>query len=92
MADPAVISCPVNTWTKVATNVSQGYVWKKQHQQLVWVWTQKDTGNPAPTDLTKAVYFTGECAKIDSSVGIDVYMYPISKATITGNPSVIVIL
>lgn len=79
MADPAIVACTKDAWTKVATNVTAGQIWIKNtgpHYRQTYVMT----GNPAPTDLSKAVNFDGLNMGISASAGIDVYLYASGEA------------
>ena len=79
MADPVIVACPAEVWTKVATNVTAGLIHIKDNFGQ-WQQTYVDTGNPAPTGLTKGVKFTNPTMEISSSVGIDVYVMPQGSA------------
>ena len=78
MADPLVVACAENAWTKVATNVIIGMLWRMttsaKYQQ-----TFRLTGTAAPTDLLDSVpIFRNEESdyeKIEAPAGIDVYIY-----------------
>ena len=82
MADPEIISCPKDVWTKIATNVTTGQVHKMLKAPAVYLQTYRETGNSAPTDLSDSVpLFVGESqVPISSISGIDVYVYPVGKA------------
>jgi hypothetical protein len=74
MADPVIVPCTKDAWTKVATAVTAGQVWLKDvrpYYRQAYVMT----GNPAPTDLSKAVDFQGLVMEIKAQAAIDVYLY-----------------
>ena len=74
MANPAIVSCPKNTWTKVATNVTAGQV-KVQDQSALYFETYRLTGNSAPTGITELSGLHGKTITIAASAAIDVYIY-----------------
>ena len=80
MADPAIIACAADVWTKVATNKTSGAVHVFKGTGLTWYQTYRDTGGAAPTDLTDSIKLIKPTDPIDSSIGIDVYVQPVSGA------------
>lgn len=49
MAEPVFVDCPKNAWTKVATNVTSGFI-NIVKDDIAYLQTYKMTGvNPAPT-------------------------------------------
>ena len=74
MANPVLVVCPAGAWTKVATNVTTGYIHVLDNSPSAYYQTYRTTGGAAPTDLTEAVKFDGSM-EIKSSVGIDVYVW-----------------
>lgn len=82
MSDPAIISCPADSWTKIATNVTTGNVHRILKGPGSYLQTYRDTGNPAPTDLSDAVpiFESGSQVPISNISGIDIYIYPVGKA------------
>ena len=76
MANPAIITCTKGAWTKVATNVTIGQIHNKA-TLAEYYQTYRNTGDPAPTDLTDAVkiFKKDKSILIDSSVNIDVYLW-----------------
>jgi len=72
--DPAIVACPQDTWTKVATAVTSGNVWIKNTSGL-YSQTYRLTGEAAPTDSTENVLMEmpGDC--IRATEAIDVYIY-----------------
>lgn len=73
MPNPAIVPCPADTWTKVATNVVVGVVYRLTGRKLYQ--TYRLTGGAAPTDLTEAVDLVTPADVIESAQGIDVYIY-----------------
>lgn len=87
MANPLVVNCAADAWTKVATNVTTGMIWTIGGGPGRYYFTQRDTGDPAPTDLTDAIGFdtmddegSNPGMPIQNSTGIDVYIWPTSEA------------
>ena len=78
MSNPAIVVCPVNAWTKVATNVAAGVVYRITGRKLYQ--TYRVSGGAAPTDLTEAVDLVTPADAIESSQGIDVYIYSKDEA------------
>jgi hypothetical protein len=76
MTNPAVVIVAANSWTKVATAIKKGQLWIKTRPSTAYLVTHRDTGDPAPTDLTDAIEFdhTGNMP-ISSTVDIDVYVF-----------------
>jgi len=79
MADPVLVPCPADQWTKVATAVTIGQIWKQRTDLEYWQ-TYRATGGAAPSDLTDAQAWVGQSAKISAPSAIDVYIYPKKKA------------
>lgn len=79
MADPAVVPCPADVWTKVATDQTSGVVHIISSEPNVYLQTYRDTGATAPTDKTGAVQFDSPLC-ISASLGIDVYIRPVGVA------------
>ncbi len=78
MADPVLIDItPANTWVLVALNVQSGQLFDKK-KGVNYVFTTRDTGNPAPPDspLTDQapIFDDTSTAVISSSFAIDVYI------------------
>lgn len=82
MANPVLIVCTENAWTKVATNVTSGQIHDKA-SRAVYFQTYRTTGDPAPlnTDLTDAVPIFNEdkSVVIANSTAIDVYIHCIGE-------------
>lgn len=74
MADPVFVNCAKNAWTKVATNVTAGLVWKA-NTSPIYFHTYRDTGNPAPTAIGEGVEMQDNIIPISASAGIDAYIY-----------------
>lgn len=79
MADPVVVACAKDAWTKVATNVTTGVVHIKDVGPDAYYQTYRDTAGGAPTNLNDAIPFDTPLA-ISASAGIDVYIQPAGKA------------
>lgn len=76
MANPVLTPIPQGVWTKVATNVKNGNLHKKNHTPL-YKQTYRLTGDPAPTTPDEAVLMFSKCLSeiIRSDVAIDVYVW-----------------
>ncbi len=83
MSNPVFVDCPANTWTKVATNVVVGQIWRVLTTPK-YLNTYRTTGDAAPTLRSDGtpIFVTGEPdhEKIEANTGIDVYIYSIRKA------------
>lgn len=77
MADPVIVACTKDIWTKVATNVTTGYVWIKDSGPNVYFQTYRDTGGAAPSDNADAVNMSLPGMPIAATAGIDVYIQPV---------------
>lgn len=82
MADPAFIDCPADQWTKVATNVVTGQIWRANSSPNKYLQTYRDTGEAAPTLSSEGMpAFNDEgVVQISALMGIDVYIYPMGRA------------
>jgi len=81
MANPALITCTKNTWTKVATNVTTGQIHKKSEAPQEYLSTYRMTGGAAPTNKEEGVtiFVGGNITEAISAIaGIDVYIYPVT--------------
>jgi hypothetical protein len=76
MANPTIIDCPADQWTKVATNVTAGLIHIFQGEKLKWLQAYRLTGEAAPTDRSDAVPLVEPTDNISASAAIDVYVYP----------------
>jgi len=74
MANPELIDCLVDTWTKVASNVTMGNVWKK-NSLAEYYQTYRTAGADAPTNREDGVVFNDLMIPISAQAGIDVYIY-----------------
>lgn len=81
MTNPAEIVCTGQAWTKVAESVTGGFLRILDHSSQ-YLYTQRDTGNPAPTagDHSEGAIFEGDAMPISNVTAIDVYIW----ATETG--------
>lgn len=76
MADPVLIDCPADTWTKVVTNETSGMIHIKDSSPNVYLQTYRDTGGGVPTLADEGVIIEGNAIEVSSSGAIDVYIYP----------------
>lgn len=75
MANPISIECALDTWTKVAENVSRGLVFIKE-VGAVYYSTYRETGEAAPTSLDEGVRLRQPGGKIIAQTKpIDVYIW-----------------
>lgn len=80
MADPAVVACPKDVWTKVASAVTTGQIWILNTKPNVYRQTYRVAGNPAPVgSVPEEKAFQGEVMQISAGVAIDVYLFPVGK-------------
>ncbi|MCK4500842.1 hypothetical protein KAU11_10105, partial [Candidatus Babeliales bacterium] len=79
MADPQVVPCPADAWTKVATSVLTGVIHIHNNKPSLYLQTYRDTGGAAPTNKDDALPFN-EPLIISDSNGIDVYVRPVDEA------------
>ncbi len=75
MADPLVVACPENTWTKIVTNVTNGMVHLLTASRGIYLQTYRQTGEAAPTLASEGVRIFDNEAEISSDSNIDVYIY-----------------
>lgn len=78
MANPIIVACSADTWTKVATNVTTGQVHIKNTRPVVYLHTYRMTGDAAPAagDSSEGVQFDGPSTPISAAAAIDVYIMP----------------
>lgn len=78
MADPVIVACPVDVWTKVATNVTSGQIHIKDSKPGMYLQTYRMTGNAAPAagNPAEGVQIDGASTPIEATAGIDVYIMP----------------
>lgn len=81
-ANPALFTCPINTWVKVATNITVGTIYRILDSPGNYVQTIRVTTDPAPTDNSEAaqMFIGGNQADISSDTGIDVYVMALGRA------------
>lgn len=87
MANPVVVPCALDGWTKVATAATTGFIWIKD-TNASYKFTYRMTTDPAPTDLSDAVVLPVPGYIINASAAIDVYIYaerPSSTSTSAGS-------
>ncbi len=77
MADPVIVACPADVWTKVATSVISGQVHIKDTRPGVYLQTYRDTGGAAPTLQSEGVQIVEGTTPISAADGIDVYIRPV---------------
>lgn len=75
MANPVIVACAADVWTKVATAVLTGNIWVKDKPSGGMMQTYRLTGDPAPTLETESMPILDIGIAINNSVGIDVYIY-----------------
>lgn len=78
---PSIVSCPVDAWTKVATNVTAGMIYVK-NSGPIYLQSWRETGEAAPTLESEGVGMdeteAGNEIKIDRA--IDVYVMCLNAA------------
>ena len=87
MANPVIVTCAENTWTRVAENVTSATIYLLtnpiyrpiENRPLQYYQTYRNTGDAAPTDLTDAINVSWndrgfEFSNPDSS---DIYVYAV---------------
>jgi hypothetical protein len=74
MANPLMVDCPVDIWTKVATNVTAGSVLISRNTGPTYIQTYRLTGEAAPINEDDAILIEQPGEKIESLLGIDVYV------------------
>ena len=80
MATPVIVECDADVWTKVATNVTTGFIKKLKGSPVKMLETYRMTGDAAPDDDSEgaALFEDSDTMEIDSPLaGIDVYVYSI---------------
>lgn len=77
MPNPVVIPIPIGQWTKVATNVTTGFIHLMDTKTRIYLQTYRLTGEAAPLagdrDEAAKIQFPGE--PISATEGIDVYIW-----------------
>lgn len=79
MADPVIVPCPVDAWTKVVTNKTTGVIHILKVDPDVYMQTYRDTGGATPTTVDEGVPFDSPL-QISAAAAIDVYIRPKGKA------------
>lgn len=74
--DPAIVTCTLDTWVKVADAVTSGIIHKVSNAPTIYKQTYRVAANPAPTDDTDAVaaFVDGAPLAISADATIDVYI------------------
>jgi hypothetical protein len=75
MADPAIVSVPQGAWTKVATNITSGWVHILDSDGYDVLQTYRTTGGTAPAGKEEGVAIKDGNAQISAYSGIDVYLF-----------------
>ena len=75
-ADPAIVTCTLDTWVEVASSVTAGIVHKLSNDPTLYKQTYRIAANPAPTDELDAVvaFVNDEPLAISADAVIDVYI------------------
>ncbi len=81
MGNPQFVNCPADTWTKVATAIISGQLWKA-NTTPVYLQTYKLTGEAVPSsrDEGMKLFSDGDSESISSSEPIDIYVYAVGSA------------
>jgi hypothetical protein len=75
MANPTLVTIsPKNAWQKVATNIVTGRFIIKDSSPDQYLYTYKDTGDPAPTTTPIGNHIDRQL-EFSSGVGSDIYIY-----------------
>ena len=75
MANPVVVPCPANTWTKVIENLTAASIRIMNNAPDKYLWTYIGTGGGAPTDFSDAVPINDDLSLL-FALAADVYVYP----------------
>ena len=81
MADSILVSLTAQSITKVATNVTTGTI-HFVDDPAQYFYDYRQTGEPAPANLSTAVQASSKSASIQASAGIDVYVYALKALNI----------
>ncbi len=79
MSNPVFVDCPADAWTKVATAVTTGQLWKA-NTAPGYLQTYKLTGETAPSDRGEGMKLFSDdknSEEISSSDPIDVYVFAV---------------
>lgn len=79
MANPAIVACLADVWTKVATGVTTGVVHILDTTPNRYLQTYRVSAAAAPADNTDAVPFNTPL-QISAAAAIDVYIQPVGEA------------
>lgn len=82
MANPALISCAKDVWTRVAQSVVAGAIYNMT-PSVEFLQTYRMTGQSAPSDGSDSVpafIYKHEPLSISAPEAIDVYLMPIGSA------------
>ena len=85
VGDPVIVSCPADTWTKVADDAWLGRINKLYDDDIAdptgYLYTYRITGELPPTLKTEGVlcFLNGNTEWIISWWGIDVYIWAIER-------------
>jgi len=74
MANPVVVPCPANQWTKVITGLTAAAIRIMSNSPDKYLWTYIATTGAAPTDFSDAVPINGDLS-LSFGVSADVYVY-----------------
>ena len=82
MPNPAIIPCPADAWTKVATNVTTGQIHRLSVALGNYLQTYRLTGEAAPSVISEGVsaFVGGQSEVISNTEAIDIYIYPVRAA------------
>lgn len=84
MANPVFVNCPSGAWTKVATAISSGRIWRASTAPSKYLHTYRDTGGAAPTASSEGmpifVDTEQDVEPVSASAPIDLYIFPIGGA------------
>lgn len=76
MANPVIVHCTADSWTKVATNVRTGNIFITDRTPDAYYQTYKMTGEAPPSGIASGAVFDPSGMTIDASTAIDVYIWP----------------
>jgi hypothetical protein len=71
-ADPVLVDCPIDTWTKVATDVKNADVFPMK--KTFYIYTVRDTGGAAPTNDDDAVLLPTNGKNVIANPAVDIYI------------------
>ena len=82
MADPLVVSCAQGAYTKIATDVTKGEIYKMTTYAGGYLYTYRDTGEAAPTAKAEGVeiFRNGSIVQPiwERSAGVDIYIWAVN--------------